>query len=381
MPGPAVQAIMRLCVVTPSHWQAVRGGAQYQARLLVDYLLERYDVRVSYLTTRCDPEYRPEHYEIVRFSNPTGLRRFAFFFDALKLYRALRQAAPEVIVQIVGCAHTGIAAFYARRHGCRMVWRVSSDRSVTPESPRWWRLHKRIERAFLDYGIRNADLILTQSRFQRDELARWFGRDDARVLPNFHPVPAVPVRRREPFRQIVWIANLKPLKNPGAFVRLAGALSGRSDIRFVMIGRAGDGAWMRRQRAEIALYANIVYMGERSQDEINATLERSDLLVNTSDFEGFSNTFIQAWMRCVPIVSLRVDPDGLLSSGGLGLLSGSEPQLCRDVCALLDAPETRSSIGARCRDYAVRHHSVANIDEVARLLRAPATRSVFPRPA
>lgn len=373
---------LKLCIVTPSHWQAVRGGSQYQAKVLVDYLLKHYDVEIAYLTTRSDPSYRPCDYEIIRFSQPTGLRKFAFFFDALRLYRALRRAAPDVIVQIVGCAHTGIAAFYAKHNDCRMAWRVSSDRSIVREPLRWWRLHKRIELKFLDYGIRNAHLILAQSRFQRDELARRYGRDDAYVLPNFHPVPPKPVRRPSLPHGVVWIANLKALKNPYAFVRLAKAFEERADVRFLMLGRAcaGDG-WTERLLGAIEAVRNLRYLGECTQDEVNATLERAALLVNTSDFEGFSNTFVQAWMRGVPVVSLRVDPDGLLSSGRLGALSGTESQLRRDVQRFLDAAEVRTMLGARCRLYAEKNHSESNMDELARLLCVPVARRTLAQPA
>ena len=72
------------------------------------------------------------------------------------------------------------------------------------------------------------------------------------------------------------------------------------------IGRSDS--WPRSRQRRISSTA-----ARLSQAEVNALLEHTDLLVNTSDYEGFSNTFIQAWMRRVPVVSLRVDPDRLLS--------------------------------------------------------------------
>lgn len=360
----------RLCIVIPSHWEAIMGGSQYQAKVLVEYLLRHHDVEIFYLTTRRRPDFHASGYRIVLFSSRTGIRRFGFFFDSLRLYRALRRVQPDIIVQFVGCAHTGIAAFYARRSGCRMIWRVSSNRSVAPDGVSAWRINRRIERAFLDYGIRNAGLILAQSHYQRDCIAERFGRQDVVVLPNFHPTPRDVERAQNIRKQVVWIANLKPLKNPGAFLRLAQRLGARSDVVFTMIGRPiTDDRWTRRQLAKIAATPNVAFLGEQTQDQVNALLARADLLVNTSDYEGFSNTFIQAWMRRVPVVSLNVDPDGLLSRAGLGAVAhGGELQLARDVSRLLDSERERAAIGARCRAYAVANHGESNLDELARLL-------------
>lgn len=345
------------------------GGSQYQAKVLVDYLLANYDVDIVYMTTRADPGFTPHGYRIVRFVEHGRLRRYGSFFDAPRLYRALARERPDVILQFVGSAHTGIAALYARRHGCKMIWRVTSDRSVEPEKAPWWKLHAHVERRFLEYGIRNATLVLAQTEYQRARLAESFPAAAVRVLPNFHPTPPDRGRSGTGVKHVLWIANLKPLKNPGAFVRLARRFAARADVRFTLVGSAlDDSSWTLECLAEIAATPNVDYRGALAQAEVNTLLEQADLLVNTSDYEGFSNTFIQAWMRRVPVVSLHVDPDRLLSRGGLGAVAGSEDALYEHVAALLDDPERRAAIGARARRYAVEHHAEANIDALARLL-------------
>jgi glycosyltransferase involved in cell wall biosynthesis len=359
----------KLCILVPAHWEALMGGSQYQAKVLVDYLLAHYDVDIAYLTMRADPNFTPAGYRIVPFSDRRGMRRYGSFFDVMRLYRALAREQPDIILQFVGSAHTGIAALYARRHGCKMIWRVTNDPSVEPDTTSWLKPHLKLERLFLSYGIRNATLILAQTQYQRECLERVFPGAPVQVLPNFHPAPPDCGRSGAVVRQVAWVANLKPLKNPGAFVRLARRFAHRSDVRFVMVGGTNDnGEWTQRELGEIAATPNVEYRGAQSQAAVNALLEHTDLLVNTSDYEGFSNTFIQAWMRRVPVVSLRVDPDLLLSRGGLGAVTGSEDALYDRVAALLDDPDRCAAIGARARRYALEHHAESNIETLARWL-------------
>jgi len=359
----------KLCILVPAHWEAQMGGSQYQAKVLVDHLLAHYDVDIVYLTMWADPKFRPLGYRIVPFSDRHGLRRYGSFFDVVRLYRALARERPDIILQFVGSGHTGIAALYARRHGCKMIWRVTSDPSVEPDTTSWLTPHLKLERLFLHFGIRNATLILAQTQYQRERLAATFPDAPVQVLPNFHPTPPDCGRSGAVMKQVAWIANLKPLKNPGAFVRLARRFAHRSDVHFVMIGGAmDDGAWTTQQLKEIAATPNLDYRGALSQPAVNGLLEHTDLLVNTSDYEGFSNTFIQAWMRRVPVVSLSVDPDRLLSSGGLGAVTGDEDALYERVAALLGDPDRCAAIGARARRYALEHHAESNIETLARLL-------------
>src|SRR5688572_13552099 len=154
---------LKLCILVRTHWAAQMGGSQYQAKVLIDYLLRHYDVDIAYLTVEAPPNFKPEGYRIVPFSDRRGIRRYGSFFDVVRLYRTLQRERPDIILQFVGSAHTGIAALYALRHGCKMIWRVTNDPSVEPEKATWLRQpHRRIERLFLNFGIRHASLILAQ---------------------------------------------------------------------------------------------------------------------------------------------------------------------------------------------------------------------------
>lgn len=359
----------KLCILVPAHWAVDIGGSQYQASVLIPYLLRHYDVDIAYLATLTDPSFEPSGYRIVQFSDRLGLRRHGAFFDVLRLYRALRAERPDAILQYVGTAHTGIAALYARLHGCTMIARVTNDPSVEPLRTSWWRLHRRVERWFLDFGLRNATLILAQSDYQLRQLAQRFAHSPARVLRNFQPAPPDPGRDKPATRRVVWVANLKPSKNPVAFVHLARRFAAQTDLRFVMVGPAVDeSAWTQEQLAAIAATPNVDYLGARSQHEVNTLLQDADLFVNTSHYEGFANTFIQAWMRRLPVVSLYVDPDGLLSQRKLGVVAGSEDVLFERVSQLLQSPDERAALGERGRAYALEHHSENNIDALAKLL-------------
>lgn len=362
----------KLCVLLPDHWTAKKGGSEYQARVLVDRLIRSYDVRVTYLTLDSDPNFRPDGYRIDRFSSRRGLRRYGTFFDALRLYRVLQREAPDVIYQQVGCAHTGIAAYYAKRHGCRMLWRVAHDSDVTPQPRDWLRPHRIVERTFLEYGIRNAGTIIVQTSDQKSLLSSNYGRDDAIVVRNFHPLPSPAERsatQETGKKRVVWVANLKPMKNPEAFIRLALRFSGDHDVEFVMIGAwQAKPPWIAKVTALMQSAPNLRYLGERTQDEINALLGAAAAVVNTSHEEGFSNVFIQAWMRGVPVVSLNVNPDRLLDGETLGFASGSEERLYEDVAKLIRNPQLRETLGEKAREFALEEFSEKNVGRIADLM-------------
>ena len=80
-------------------------------------------------------------------------------------------------------------------------------------------------------------------------------------------------------------------------------------------------------------------------------------MVNTSDFEGFPNTFIEAWMRGVPVISLNVDPDNILERKKIGFHSRTYNKLCKQLTFLMNNESVRNEMGMRAYQYAKAYHS------------------------
>ena len=81
------------------------------------------------------------------------------------------------------------------------------------------------------------------------------------------------------------------------------------------------------------------------------------LFVNTSSFEGFPNTFLQAGKCGVPVVTMNCDPDNFISRFECGLVSGDDQEsLTLAVSKLLsdDALYERSS--KSIREYVLKFH-------------------------
>jgi glycosyltransferase involved in cell wall biosynthesis len=170
----------------------------------------------------------------------------------------------------------------------------------------------------------------------------------------------------------LWVANFKRWKRPELFVDLAASLGDLEGVRFVMVGAEAGGSGSRDWNAAVTQrlrsLPNVQYLGSQPQSQINRLLAGAHIFVNTSVSEGFPNTFIQAWMRAVPVVSLSVDPDGVLQRERIGFRADSAQGLEAAVRRLLVEPGLRAEYGERARRYALATHSLRNADMLMKLI-------------
>ncbi len=340
------------------------GGAQYQAKCLIEKLIPINKFEIYYLTRRSNPNFRPVGYQIIKIADVSGIRRFGKFFDARRLIKILNQIKPNLIYQRVANSYTGIAAYYARHNKCKMVWHIANEPDVLPfEGKLSFNIAFRyVEKKILEYGIAHADCIIAQTEKQGKLLQKYYGRTPAAVIPNFHPLPKEKIIKNNPVK-IVWVANLKPKKQPEVFIRLARDLQVMKGAQFIMIGAfQGSTLWRENLLADMNKVNNLTYLGVQTQEQVNTILSGAHIFVNTSLFEGFPNTFIQAWMRKVSIVSLNVNPDGIFDDGRIGVCSGTYEKMKKVVIELIKDADLRRDMGTRAGKYVIDKHSEKNVE-------------------
>lgn len=362
--------MFRICFILGSHWSLTKSGSEYQAKVLIDNLQHR-AYKIFYICAGDKyAEFVIDGVKLYILRRRKFLSRIGrpFFLDSLKIFRILKRIRPDIIYQRVGFAYTGVAAHYARRSNCRLMWHIASEIDVKPLQFRWrecvW-IFNYIDKKFLEYGIKNASYIIGQAKYQSDLLKVNYGRECDLIVPNFHPVPENEIRKENPIK-VVWIANFKRLKRPELFIRLAEELRNCRGMEFIMIGKQGQGYWQSELESKMDELNNLRYLGEMPIDEVNKILCESHILVNTSMYEGFPNTFIQAWLRKMAVVSLEVDPDGILERENIGFHSRTFDRMVRDVDELVNHREIREEIGERAQKYALENHRVE--DNLKRLI-------------
>jgi hypothetical protein len=109
--------------------------------------------------------------------------------------------------------------------------------------------------------------------------------------------------------------------------------------------------WLHKYvSADAARIANLIFHGQLPYRPANRSLDRARLLVDTTEIEGFPNTFLQAWVRGIPVVSL-FDPDEVIRREGLGHAVASLDELGRAAERLTTDSSSWFEVSARCRAY------------------------------
>jgi glycosyltransferase involved in cell wall biosynthesis len=281
------------------------------------------------------PYARHEGIPVLRFAHPrlTGM------------VGAMREIDADIYYQSPAGAPTGITAWFCRRHGKRFIIRIASDLACIPGKQliRFWR-----DRKIFEYGLRNADLIVAQSEQQRTLLRQNYGLK-SEVLDMAVEMPSGPQPKKD--IDVLWVSNLRPVKRPEVVLDLARRLP---NVRFTLAGGALPGAedYYRTVREAASSIPNLTCPGAVPYSDVGALFSRAKIFLNTSQIEGFPNTFLQAWVRGVPVVTF-FDPDSLVKQRQLGRTATDFDDMVDAIQSLLTDQAERERAGERARSYAI----------------------------
>src|SRR6187549_2679762 len=279
---------------------------------------------------------------IAAHSRQGGIPGLRFFHPrATRLVSALIAADADTYFQSPAGAYTGITGWFCRATGRRFIFRIASDSDCEKEHGRiqFWR-----DRKLYNYGLRCANVIASQTEFQAQMLRENHGLESTVVNMMVElPRPGAEVR------------NLRALKRPELALELARQLP---EVRFTLAGgpMPGGETYYEDVMAAAARLPNVTMLGAVRYADTAGLFDRAKVFLNTSSIEGFPNTFLQAWIRGVPVVTF-FDPDSLVQRLSLGKAAISVDDMRESIRNLLENDADRQLIGRRAREFATREYT------------------------
>ncbi|MEA3296200.1 MAG: glycosyltransferase family 4 protein, partial [Patescibacteria group bacterium] len=287
---------MKIVFLLHSYYKYSFGGAEYQVYLIAQYLLRKgYEIHYVFLGEnrsypkidngiKLHPVYkkRPLIYKLFGKS---------YLVFGNEINSILKNIDPDFIYHRNFSSIFLSAIKYSGRIKCKTILHIAHKCDVNKNCVNFGSniIRNIYNRIVKNKCLKKVDYIIAQAKYQ-DELLRYnYNRKADLIMKNMHPYPNGKLVKSEQLK-VLWISNLKEWKQPEKFIQLAKE-SEYTNAEFIMIGRDPKNEWSEGFKKRISEIKNLSYLGELPIKRVNEFLAESHILVNTSLYEGFPNTF------------------------------------------------------------------------------------------
>lgn len=355
MNTPAKKPV-RVCFVSPKAYplfapalEGYFGGAEVDLYLIGTELVKEKGFEVSFVTA----DYGQADSEViddVRVIKSLDFNKNSLT-GAIRIWRAMRLADADIYILKTASAGTPLVAMFCKLYKKIFVYRTAHQRECDGT---YLKEHYWLGRAFV-WSLFNAKVVIAQNLSDKDSLAHTIG-VSAMAIPNAHRLEELSSSDRS---VILWVGRSSPIKRPEMFIELA---EKNPDQSFVMICQRATGDDNYDQLCSNAAETkNLEFHKHVPFADIDGFFSRAKVFVNTSDSEGFPNTFIQACKSATPILSLKVNPDGFLDKFSCGLsCNGQSHRLSQGLEFMLEK-DKYIELGHNARKYVEINHDITKI--------------------
>ncbi|GGG60136.1 glycosyltransferase family 4 protein [Bizionia arctica] len=371
----------KVVFVMPWHISERGGGAEVQANYLAQELAER-GFHVSYIcqttiTSKINTIERIDNIH-VHFLRASG--RFQWR-DQYKYLEPLNAIQPDYILQRLSSNVTYVIGKYSSKNNCKLIWFCTDNKSPFSD----FHASKFKERStikslgilkyslllasnkLMDYyrnkGMNQVDIAFSQNDFQKEKVKSSFGLKSHHMISG-HPLPehGISISKRFQNKTILWCANFGAHKRPELFIELASKMV-HTDYKFVMVGGHSDKSYVEQLFSNKP--KNLITTGTLNFDEALCYFNEATIFVNTSapGGDGFPNTFIQAWLREVPVVSFGFDPDNIIFNNKLGYNVSQPDEAVKRIEDLLNNQAKYEKLSKNSYTYAIENHSIKKMTD------------------
>ncbi|WP_193703440.1 glycosyltransferase [Tenacibaculum finnmarkense] len=306
-------------VIIVGFYPMIKGGAEYQMRIIADALKKHFDIVFVYIgDAPSSPVEKTvmkmiEGYKVYKIKTGSKIDRyFAWYFLSRRIKRIIKKEQPDIVYQRVLKIMSFYLAKFQKELNYKFFIHIADLYSITFDNG----IKDKLKKKIFDNICKTKTEFIVQTE-EQNQIIQKLGRTPILQMYNLHPVTNVSKetlqkKQKDSVKNIVWVANIKPIKQLDVVVKLAKYFLNNEKIHFTIIGNVQEESYAAPFLTKMNSLPNVTHYTGKDNLFINKFLEeQAHLVINTSVCEGFSNVFIQGWLKGVPVYSLNSNPDSL----------------------------------------------------------------------
>ena len=272
-----------------------------------------------------------------------------YFKRIVKFHKALRSIGPNVVIQRGLTRISTLLALYCIFYSINYVFMFAHDREARGRFQRSNRFNH-----LYPLLLFWARYLVVQNDFQQGSIPEIFKKKTFKIPSGYEIEKDFSFEKKG----VLWVSRLEPWKRPELCIELA---MKNPDVPFTMIAPIDPndveyGESIHKMAKNIR---NIQFIDFVCFADIDKYFRSARVFLNTSEEEGFPNTFIQACKNRTPIVSLNVNPDGFISKFSTGVFCDGNFDKMNDALVGICRNDTLfEKYSNMAYDYVLRHHSI-----------------------
>jgi len=268
------------------------------------------------------------------------------------IYSAIKNSNCDILYISIPNWTTFFLGLICLRLKVKQIVRVANDNIL---DERINLTHSKINAFFMLLGFKTCYLILAQNEFQFNNLKNNY--PNKRINKIFNPIiiNKKHLNNKLNFQGYIgWVANFRYQKNLSLLFDIAMKLENENfkiaGVELFPMDTETEDCLLKLKKLQ-----NVNFVGNIPRKEIFSFFSEAKFLLNTSRYEGFSNTFLEAMMTGTPILSTgNVNPDGIIDTFGLGYIYNDENDLKQILNGISETEYLQKS--KNCIEYVKNNH-------------------------